>query len=162
MLETLEYIVQETRTWLEITTLLMPGLNDADTELRNLSVWVRDHLGVEMPLHFSAFHPDWKMRDIPATPPATLTRARNIALAVGLQHVYTGNVHDAVGGATQCRACGTLLVQRDWYEIRHYTLTSEGRCRCCCEPCAGHFAGTAGQWGRQRVAIKLACKPIRS
>ena len=156
VLETLEYVVHETRTWLEITTLLIPGLNDSDSELRDLSVWVRDHLGSEVPLHFSAFHPDWKMRDIPATPPATLSRARNIALAVGLQHVFTGNVHDAVGDATHCRACGTLLVQRDWYESQHYALTFDGRCGCCGERCAGHFAGAAGQWGPRRVAIKLA------
>ncbi len=156
VLETLEYIVHETRTWLEITTLLIPGLNDSDNELRDLSVWVRDHLGVEVPLHFSAFHPDWKMRDIPATPPATLSRARNIALEVGLHHVYTGNVHDAAGDATHCHKCGTLLIQRDWYEIQQYALDFDGRCPHCAEPCAGRFAGAAGQWGRRRMAIKLA------
>lgn len=120
------------------------------------SVWVRDHLGIEVPRHISAFHPDWKMRDIPATPLATLSRARNIALAVGLHHVYTGNVHRVVGDASHCRACGLLLVQRDCYEFQHYALTSAGRCRCCCEPCAGHFADVVGHWGRPRMAIKLA------
>ena len=162
MLATLEYMVHNTRTWRKITSLLIPGLNDLDTELRDLSVWVRDHLGIEVPRHFSAFHPDWKMRDIPATPLATLSRARNIALAVGLHHVYTGNVHHVLGDASHCRACGMLLVQRDCYEFQHYALTSAGRCRCCCEPCAGHFADVAGHWGRPRMAIKLACKPIRS
>jgi len=156
VLETLEYIAHETDTWLEITTLLIPGLNDSDAELRALSAWVRDHLGTQVPLHFSAFHPDWKMRDIPATPPATLSRARNIAMEAGLHHVYTGNVHDEAGDATHCHACGYTLIQRDWYEIRSYALTSDGRCPRCAEPCAGRFARAAGQWGRRRVAIKLA------
>ena len=155
VLETLEYIAHETRTWLEITTLLIPGLNDSDAELRALSVWVRDHLGTRVPLHFSAFHPDWKMRDISATPAATLTRARYIALEVGLHYVYTGNVHDAAGDATQCHACGLTLIQRDWYDIRSYALTPAGRCPRCAEPCAGRFASAAGQWGRRRMAINL-------
>ncbi|MCC6709674.1 MAG: AmmeMemoRadiSam system radical SAM enzyme [Gammaproteobacteria bacterium] len=155
VLETLEYIAHETRTWLEITTLVIPGLNDSDSELRALSTWVREHLGAAVPLHFSAFHPDWKMRDVPPTPPATLTRARRIALDAGLQYVYTGNVHDAVGDATYCHACGHTLIQRDWYEIRDYALTAQGRCPHCDAPCAGRFGSAQGQWGRRRVAIKL-------
>jgi pyruvate formate lyase activating enzyme len=156
VLDTLEYIAHETRTWLEITTLLIPGMNDSDAELRALSAWVREHLGAGVPLHFSAFHPDWKMRDVAATPPATLTRARQIALDAGLHHVYTGNVHDAAGDATRCHTCGHTLIQRDWYEIKDYTLTADGKCPRCATPCAGHFGSAAGRWGRRRVAIKLA------
>ncbi|MBK8960947.1 MAG: AmmeMemoRadiSam system radical SAM enzyme [Proteobacteria bacterium] len=156
VLDTLEYIAHETRTWLEITTLLIPGMNDSDAELRALSAWVREHLGASVPLHFSAFHPDWKMRDVAATPPATLTRARQIALDAGLRHVYTGNVHDAAGDATRCHTCGHTLIQRDWYEIKDYTLTADGKCPRCATPCAGHFGSAAGRWGRRRVAIKLA------
>lgn len=156
VLETLEYIVHETRTWLEITTLLIPGMNDSDGEIRAMCAWLRDHLGTQVPLHFSAFHPDWKMRDIPPTPPATLSRARALALDAGLAHVYTGNVHDAAGDATHCHGCGDLLIQRDWYDIKHYALRADGRCARCETPCAGHFADRAGAWGRRRAAIKLA------
>ena len=155
VLETLEYIVNETSTWLEITTLLIPGLNDSSAEIEALSRWVMDHLGDAVPLHFSAFHPDWKMQDRPATPPATLRRAREIARAAGLRYVYTGNVHDLEGDATLCHACGHVLIQRDWYAIRSYDVDEAGCCPRCGSTCAGHFTASAGAWGRRRVPVEI-------
>ncbi|MCA9684996.1 MAG: transglycosylase SLT domain-containing protein, partial [Myxococcales bacterium] len=106
VLETLEYLATQTSVWLEITTLLIPGHNDGDAEIRAQCEWILEHLGPTVPLHFSAFHPDFKMLDVPATPPATLSRARRIAKDTGLAHVYTGNVHDIAGDTTACASCG--------------------------------------------------------
>ncbi len=153
VLDTLEYLAHETEVWLEITTLLIPGHNDSDDELDRLTGWVVDRLGPDVPLHFTAFHPDWKMRDVPPTPPSTLTRARRIALANGVHHAYTGNVHDAAGGSTYCRACGAVLIERDWYVIGAYRLTDDGRCRRCGEPCVGCFDGPVGDWGGGRLPV---------
>src|SRR4051812_8379517 len=117
VLETLEYVKHETDVWVELTTLLIPGLNDSDDELHRMTAWVAEHLGPDVPMHFTAFHPDFKLRDRPPTPPATLTRARAIALGNGIRHAYTGNVHDAGGSSTRCHSCGTVLIERDWYEL---------------------------------------------
>ena len=155
VLDTLEYIYKETRTWLEITTLLIPGHNDSDRELDALSQWVFRKLGPEVPLHFSAFHPDFKMQDVPATPPATLTRARAIARGNGLQNVYTGNVHDLDGDATSCPRCGAAVIERDWYELRAYRLDARGRCQGCGEPLAGCFDAAPGAFGRRRVPVRM-------
>ena len=128
MLDTLVYLRHETDVWVEITTLLIPGLNDSDTEIAAECAWIREHLGGDVPLHFTAFHPDYKMLDRPPTPPATLTRARRIAIDEGLQFVYTGNVHDADGGTTSCPGCGAAVIVRDWYcdaplrAVRHRLL----------------------------------------
>src|SRR5689334_4498774 len=116
VLETLEYLKRETDVWFEITTLLIPGENDSTSEVEALSAWVMEHLGPDVPLHFTAFHPDWKMLDKPPTPPATLRTARAIARAAGLHHVYIGNVHDPEGDSTYCQACGAMLIGRDWYD----------------------------------------------
>jgi len=155
VLETLEYLVRETRVWTEITTLLIPGHNDSEEEVERLSRWVVEHLGVDVPLHFTAFHPDFKMQDVPPTPPATLRRAREIARSHGLRFVYTGNVHDADGDATSCPQCGEVVIARDWHELRAYRLTPQGRCESCGFALPGRFADRAGSWGRrrQRVAI---------
>jgi pyruvate formate lyase activating enzyme len=139
VLDTLEYLAHETNVWLEITTLLIPGENDSDAELHALSQWIRENLGAQVPLHFSAFHPDWKMRDILPTPPATLTRARQIALDNGLYYVYTGNVHDPDGSSTYCHHCGQKLIHRDWYKLGAYHLDEKGHCRRCGTACAGFF-----------------------
>jgi pyruvate formate lyase activating enzyme len=155
VLETLAYIRHETDTWLELTTLLIPGENDGDDELRALSTWVAEKLGPDVPLHFTAFHPDWKMTDKPRTPPATLARAREIALASGLHYVYTGNVHDTAGGSTWCRGCGELLIVRDWYRIGQYRLDDEGRCLRCGTPLPGVFDGPAGNWGARRLPVRI-------
>ena len=148
-----------TDCWLEITTLLIPGENDSDAKLEALSSWIARELGAEVPLHFTAFHPDWRLRDRPATPLATLQRARRIASDAGLQHVYTGNVHDAAGGTTRCTQCATPLIVRDWYDIRHYALTVDGRCPTCATPLAGRFSAQLGRngqaFGPRRVPVSL-------
>jgi pyruvate formate lyase activating enzyme len=156
VLETLEYLKHDTDVWFEITTLLIPGLNDGDNEVDELSRWVAERLGSDVPLHFTAFHPDWKMRDRPPTPPATLTRAREIALGNGLRYVYTGNVHDRAGGSTYCHGCGQAVIERDWYELGAWRLDDRGRCVACGTACAGVFDGPPGAWGARRLPVRLA------
>jgi pyruvate formate lyase activating enzyme len=156
VLDTLRYLKHETDVWLEITTLLIPGANDSESELEAMTAWIVENLGPDVPLHFSAFHPDWKMRDVPPTPPRTLTRARNIALKNGIRYAYTGNVHDAAGDATNCHHCGACVIARDWYELTAWNLDGSGRCAECGTPCAGVFDGPPGTWGRRRRPIKLA------
>jgi len=158
VLETLEYLKRETRVWFEITTLLIPGENDSDDELDRLTRWIADRLGPDVPLHFTAFHPDWKMLDKPRTPSATLTRARHIALANGLRYVYTGNVHDREGGSTYCPHCHTRLIERDWYELGEWKLTDTGVCRRCGTAIPGVFAGPPGDWGARRLGVRLAAR----
>ncbi len=156
VLDTLEYLAHDTNVWFEVTTLLIPGENDSDAEIDAMSRWLHEHLGPHVPLHLTAFHPDWKMLDHPPTPPATLGRARRIALDNGLRYVYTGNVHDAVGGTTHCHGCGSALVRRDWYSIESWNLTADGRCAHCGTACAGVFEAEAGTWGRRRLPVRIA------
>jgi pyruvate formate lyase activating enzyme len=156
VLETIEYLVTETPVWVELTTLLIPGLNDSDTEIDQMTRWVVERLGPDVPMHFSAFHPDFKMRDRPPTPPQTLTRARRIALGNGVRFAYTGNVHDTEGGTTVCPACGLTLVERDWYSLGAYRITDDGRCSGCGTPVPGVFDGPAGHWGPRRLPVRLA------
>ncbi|MCK5618511.1 MAG: AmmeMemoRadiSam system radical SAM enzyme, partial [Candidatus Krumholzibacteria bacterium] len=156
VLDTLLYLRQETDVWVEITTLLIPDENDTDAELEGLTQWLMEHLGADVPLHFSAFHPDYQMRDIPPTPASTLTRARNIAMDNGIRYVYTGNVHDEAGGSTYCHACGERLVGRDWYVMTSWKMTEDGRCAKCGTPCAGVFDRQPGTWGAKRVAVYMA------
>ena len=155
VLDTLEYIRLETPVWLEITTLLIPGENDSDDELHRMTSWIVEKLGPAVPLHFTAFHPDWKMRDIGRTPAATLTRARRIALENGLRYVYTGNVHDKVGSSTWCHNCGELLIERDWYLLGHWGLDA-GRCASCATALPGYFLDCPGDFGARRVPVRLA------
>jgi pyruvate formate lyase activating enzyme len=155
VLDTLVYLKHETDVWFEITTLLIPGRNDSDEELRAECQWIMKELGPDVPVHFTAFHPDHKMSDIPATPAATLTRARTIALEEGLHYVYTGNVHDAVGGATYCTGCKTPLIVRDWHRIEHYRLTPEGACPDCGTAVPGRFETFSKQFGRRRIPLFL-------
>ena len=154
VLETLLYLKQETKVWFELTTLLIPGENDSDEELHAMSAWVAEHLGVSVPMHFTAFHPDWKMMDHPHTPTSTLTRASDIARSYGLRYVYTGNVHDSQGGSTYCYHCGGLLIERDWYELGEWHI-SEGCCSHCREPVAGFFEDLPGNWGRKRIPVRM-------
>ncbi len=156
VLDTLVWLKHETDVWFELTTLLIPGENDSDEELDAMTRWVVDELGPDVPMHFTAFHPDWKMRDQPATPPATLTRARGIAMRNGVRYAYTGNVHDSDGGSTYCHGCGGLLIERDWYRLGAWNLTDDGRCTHCATPLAGRFDGPAGTWGARRAPIRLA------
>ena len=155
VLETLEYVKHETDVWLEITTLLIPGLNDEDAELHAASAWVAEHLGPDVPWHFTAFHPDYRMLDTPSTPPATLRRARAIARQYGLRYVYTGNVRDEAGGSTFCHACGERLIGRDGYTLTAWRL-EKGRCARCQTPCAGVFEESPGDWGPRRLPVHLA------
>ena len=155
VLDTLMYLKHETDVWFEITTLLIPGKNDSDAEIGSMSQWIHRELGPEVPLHFSAFHPDWKMQDIPATPAATLTRAREIALKAGLHYVYTGNVHDSTGGTTSCPGCHEPLVVRDWYRIDQYSLTPDGRCPHCGMGIAGRFGAFSHPFGNRRIPIAM-------
>ena len=155
VLETLEYVAHETDVWLEITTLLIPGENDSTAEIEAESAWVMERLGPDVPLHFTAFHPDWKMMDTPPTPPETLRTARRIAVNAGIRYVYTGNVHDPAGQATHCHACGAVLIGRDWYDITAWNLSAGGRCGDCGARCHGVFEATAGRWGRRRQPLRL-------
>ena len=156
VLETLEYLVHETDVWLEITTLLIPGLNDSPEEVDAETRWIVERLGPDVPVHFTAFHPDWKMLDRPPTPPSTLSRARQIALANGVRYAYTGNVHDPAGQTTRCHACDAVLIERDGYELGAWGLTPEGRCAACGAPCAGVFEAEPGGWGARRLPVRLA------
>jgi pyruvate formate lyase activating enzyme len=154
VLDTLKYLKNETNVWFELTTLLIPGLNDGDDELEAESDWILENLGPDVPLHFTAFHPDYKMLDRPRTPPSTLTRARKIAQKAGLHYVYTGNVHDPEGGTTHCPNCQAPVIVRDWYEILDFSV-KDGACPKCQTKIAGHFDARAGKWGRQRLRVEV-------
>ncbi len=156
VLDTLVYLRHETDVWFEITTLLIPGENDSEEEIEAMTEWVVERLGPDVPMHFTAFHPDWKMMDKPPTPPATLTRAREIALRNGVRYAYTGNVHDEAGGSTYCPACGEILIGRDWYVLTDWKLTEDGSCRSCGAPCPGVLEAEPGTWGAKRQPVRLA------
>jgi pyruvate formate lyase activating enzyme len=159
VLDTLQHIQHDTRCWLEITTLLIPGLNDSTPELEAMTRWIAEQLGPDVPLHFTAFHPDYKMGDISATPASTLARARGIALANGLRHVYTGNVHDAEGGTTFCPGCSTPLIERDWHAVLRYALDAEGGCPHCGTRVAGRFAPRFERgFGRRRIPVRVSVR----
>ena len=159
VLDTLVYLKHETDVWFELTTLLIPGENDSAEEVDAMTRWVVDRLGPDVPMHFTAFHPDWKMRDKPPTPVQTLVRAREIAIGNGVRYAYTGNVHDEAGGSTYCHRCGACIIGRDWYEITAWGLDARGACRQCGAPCAGRFQPAPGNWGRRRVPVRLGARP---
>lgn len=156
VLETLVYLKKETKVWFEITTLLIPGENDSESEIEAMTQWIVENLGVDVPLHFSAFHPDYKMRDKSGTPLEILLRSRAIALKNGIQYVYVGNVHNKDAGSTYCSHCHHLLIGRDWYMLSEWNLTQDGTCKHCGTPCAGVFDGIPGDWGRKRIPIQLS------
>ncbi|MGB5079443.1 MAG: AmmeMemoRadiSam system radical SAM enzyme [Burkholderiales bacterium] len=156
VLDTLVYLRHETQVWLEITTLLIPGRNDSDEEIDAECRWIAKELGPDVPLHFTAFHPDFKMTDIPPTPAATLERARRIALGHGLHYVYTGNVHDPEGGSTYCPHCGEAVIRRDWYRILDYALTDDGGCKACGGAVAGRFGRFEKPFGPRRIPVRLS------
>jgi len=161
VLDTLQYLKDETDVWFEITDLLIPGENDSAAEIGQMSEWIVDRLGPDVPLHFSAFHPDWKMMDVPATPIETLQRSREIALRSGLRYVYTGNVHDFDGSSTYCHHCAARLIGRDWYELSTWTIeirAQQAVCRACNQPVAGVFEGQPGCWGAKRQPVRI--KPV--
>lgn len=155
VLDTLKYLHQETQVWLEITTLLIPDENDSEQELNAMCQWLFDNLGPDVPLHFSAFHPDWKMMDKQKTSPDSLTRARQIGINNGLRYVYTGNVHDPIGSSTYCPNCNKVVIERDWYQIRQYQLDDLGHCKYCNFQMPGYFSGPQGHWGAKRIPLKV-------
>ncbi len=155
VLNALQYLRHETDVWFEITTLLIPGKNDSTKEVSAMCEWIVNHLGPDVPLHFTAFHPDWKMRDFPPTPAAALSRARNIALNAGLQYVYTGNVHDRAGGTTFCPDCQARLIVRDWFDIVTYKLGDDGRCANCARQIPGQFSAFQGAFGARRRPVRI-------
>ncbi len=156
VLDTLVYLVKETSVWTEITTLLIPGKNDSDEEIDAECRWIAANLGRDVPLHFTAFHPDWKMMDVEHTPPATLTRARAIALRHGLRYVYTGNVHDEEGGTTSCPSCEQPLIVRDWYDIRAYRVTPQGACTHCGAQLPGRYQKFGKPFGPRRIPVRIS------
>ena len=155
VLDTIRYVARETEVWLEVTTLLIPGLNDSEAEISELSEWLCREAGEEVPLHFTAFHPDFRMRDIPRTPISTLRRARELAQEAGLRHVYTGNVHDVTGQSTYCATCGECVIERNWYEIGAWRVDPEGTCSSCSAPLAGRFEAVPGDWGAKRLPLAI-------
>jgi pyruvate formate lyase activating enzyme len=155
VLNTLRYVCRETDVWVELTTLLIPGWNDSEPEIQKMTEWVVDQLGSGVPMHFSAFHPDWKLRDRPPTPAATLLRAREIALANGVRHAYVGNVHEKRASSTYCPECGELLIGRDWYVLSDWKLDDKGACSSCGVPLEGVFEATPGSWGSKRQPVRL-------
>jgi len=155
VLDTLVYLKQQTSVWLELTTLLIPGHNDSDDELKRMTEWVVKELGPDVPMHFTAFHPDWKMLDVPATSPESLTRARQIALDNGVHYAYTGNVHDQKGESTYCHQCGELLIERDWYVLGHWGLDEKGCCSKCGTKLAGVLESWPGTWGARRMPVAM-------
>ncbi|HFB65685.1 MAG TPA: AmmeMemoRadiSam system radical SAM enzyme [Aeromonadales bacterium] len=159
VLDTLQYVKNETDTWMEITTLLIPGENDSEKEITQMCEWIVEKLGSDVPLHFSAFHPDWKMKTIPPTPAATLEFARAIAIKAGLNYVYTGNIHDTEGGSTWCPGCGQLLIERDWYELGSWHLKN-GHCDRCGKLIPGVFEDKPGDWGAKRMPIRMPTSTI--
>jgi pyruvate formate lyase activating enzyme len=154
VLDTLVYLKKHTNVWLEITNLVIPGQNDSDEEIGAMSRWVVKNLGPDVPMHFTAFHPDWKMLDVGPTPPATLVHARHIALKAGVRYAYTGNIHDPDGGSTFCHRCAAELIGRDGYELTHWALEN-GACKSCGETCAGAFEERPGRWGQRRLPVRL-------
>jgi pyruvate formate lyase activating enzyme len=140
--------------WTEITTLLIPGHNDGDAEITELVEWIARDLGLDVPLHFTAFHPDYKMLDVPATPVATVRRARDIARSAGLRYVYTGNVHDLDGDTTHCAGCGAPVIERDWYEIIAARVDN-GACAACGTAIPGRFGDAIGSFGRRRMRVVI-------
>ncbi len=156
VLETIEYVVKETDCWVELTTLLIPDWNDSDREVTEMAEWVVDRLGPDVPMHFSAFHPDHRMRDVPPTPQATLLRAREIAKAAGAHHVYVGNTHHKAADSSYCANCGSLVIGRDWYQLSEWRLTDDGHCLNCGGAFPGVIEGPPGDWGRKRLPVRIA------
>ena len=155
VLETLVYLKHDTDVWFELTTLLIPGENDSEKEVTEMCQWVVEHLGPDVPMHFSVFHPDWKMRDKPSTPTRIVRRARDIAMAQGVRYAYVGNMHDIDADSTWCHHCGSLLIGRDWYQLSAWKLDEKGCCLNCATPCAGLFEASPGHWGAKRMRVNM-------
>jgi pyruvate formate lyase activating enzyme len=160
VLDTLLYLKQETNVWFEITTLLIPGENDTDLELDALTNWVVEHLGPETPLHFTAFHPDYRLVNKPRTSQESLQRACSIARKNGIQYAYTGNVSDLAGQSTYCHKCGVILIERNWYVLGSWNLEADGSCSACGALCAGRFDSQPGTWGSKRQPVSIDASDV--
>ena len=156
VLDTLLYLKHETGVWMETTTLLIPGKNDTREEIDAMTRWVVAELGPDVPMHFTAFHPDWKMLDVPATPATSLTRARDIAIKNGVRYAYTGNVMDEQGESTYCHQCGERIIGRNRYKLTAWNLDEQGCCNNCGTACAGHFEARPGTWGSRFQPVFMA------
>lgn len=154
VLDTIKYVHEETSVHMEITNLVIPQNNDDLEEFKRMSQWILDNVGDQVPVHFSAFHPDYKMLGLPRTPAVTLSRARNVARQLGLKYVYTGNVHDQDGDTTYCGGCGTELIVRDWYDLKSYKMNMN-KCSKCNHVISGYFDLKPGNWGKKRIRIKM-------
>lgn len=154
VLDTLRWLKHETDVWFEITNLIIPGENDSPDELSKMMDWVLENLGDDTPIHFTAFHPDFKMRNHDHTPHLTLIQARELAIGRGLKFVYIGNVVDGDRESTFCPACQQLLIERDRYVIGRYAIR-DGGCASCGAKIPGVFENAAGNWGRKRVPISI-------
>lgn len=156
ILDTLIYLKKETSVWFEITTLLIPDENDSSEEIDAMTIWIAENLGADVPIHFTAFHPDWKMRDKITTPIETLLRARDIAIKNGLHYAYIGNVLHEAAASTYCHNCQKKIIGRVSYIITEYHLTDDGHCLFCNARCPGVYEGQAGTWGAKRLPIRLS------
>ena len=154
VLDTLKYLKRQGKTWFEITNLIIPSNNDEEKELAEMCDWIMAELGPDVPLHFTAFHPDYKMRELPNTPAQTLMLARDIAMSKGLHYVYTGNIHDHATQSTYCPNCKAMLIQRDWHQLGDYHVR-DGACTYCKTPISGLFSNTPGTWGARRLPVNL-------
>jgi pyruvate formate lyase activating enzyme len=155
VLDTLRWLRHETKVWLEVTNLIIPGANDSPDDIARLCDWFVRELGPDVPLHFTAFHPDYRMLDTPPTPAATLKRAREQALAAGIRYVYTGNVDDTEGQSTICPGCGVRVIERDWYRLKRWRLDASGRCVRCGHPVPGRFEGAPGRWQGRIMPVRI-------
>ncbi len=162
VLDTLLYLAHDTDVWLETTTLLIPGENDSDREISEMTTWVVENLGADIPMHFTAFHPDYRMQDIPPTPASTLHRARRIAMNNGVRYAYTGNIRDSTGATTWCHRCGALLIERHGYQISQWQLDARGRCLRCQSPLPGVFESQPGTWGARSLPVRMQSLPADS
>jgi pyruvate formate lyase activating enzyme len=154
ILDTLRWLKEETDVWFEITNLIIPEENDSPDEIARMCDWILQNVGDSVPVHFTAFHPDFRLMNRPKTPGETLTRARSQALSAGIKFAYVGNVHDPSGQNTYCPSCNACLVERDWYELGEYHL-SDGNCRFCGASVPGLFENAKGNWGRKRLAVSF-------
>jgi len=155
VLDTLVYLKKETNVWFEITTLLIPTLNDSESEIDEMTKWIMKNLGPDVPLHFTAFHPAWKIENLHPTPPSILFRARTIAKQNGLHHVYTGNIQDNTGGSTYCHRCNKKLIGRNGYILTEWNIIKNGVCKFCETKCEGVFCEKPGTWGAKRLPARI-------
>jgi pyruvate formate lyase activating enzyme len=154
VLDTLRYLAKDRRVWLEITNLLIPQANDSPREIEAMCRWIADELGPDVPLHFSAFHPDFKLTDRGPTPTSLLLAAHDLARRAGLRYVYTGNVIDREHQHTYCPGCGRMIIERSGYELGEYRIAG-GRCTFCNAAIAGCFDEQPGRWGSRRMPIQI-------